>query len=522
MNPETGEGFDAVQVGEETYFDPNALEPSLYPGALGLEMRKKTWWQGDVEFETFETIGPKFGPKWPEGTMKVSGLGMDVDVWGLTAKSPPPPGYDPWLMAGLPGGTKEAGGTNAGTNILTSFPRGNTGPAQLVPKHEWTPCFEDDGGPTLGDFEQRNFIDIVLLGAYGGDIKFPVMPEEFGADFTHEYWTPRVVGLGEIVMPGGQSMETISWDSFFPATYDSDYCVITPTELEDPRSVTARLIWTMRFKMDCMLLVGGGIWNDRVVITNFNYRHRAGEIFDIYYTITMKRYRAPIVSTSPNPDSLWDRWYKDPRHPGAPPGSAISPGTGNLDQDFPSGSLPSPADANPDQVVIDLTPVPPGAPDVGLATPPGVRDALITIETATVQGQPAKDIRQPGGPSAAFSETFQQVVFRLAKEGPNDMAGLLGLNQWVSDNNYNPYTSMLPIGSGVRYYKETPVSAAKPTTMTTSIANPEIPSGSRITGPGGRGTLDLNRRADPATIIGQEGGVPQQTPQDRQQGGIRR
>jgi len=107
-DPTTGEGFDAVLISEERYFDPKAID-NQFPGTYGLEMVKKTYWQGDVEFSTYETVGPKFGPKWPEGSLKTAGLGMDVDVWGLSDKDPPPPGYDPWLMAGIPGGTEVAG-----------------------------------------------------------------------------------------------------------------------------------------------------------------------------------------------------------------------------------------------------------------------------------------------------------------------------------------------------------------------------------------------------------------------------
>lgn len=432
MNPETGEGFDAVQVGDQVYFDPNATDPK-YPGSVGLDMRKKTYWQGDVEFDTFETVGPKFGPKWPDGTMRVSGLGLDNDVWGLSEKQPPPPGYAPWLEQGIVD-------TGAGGNIVAPIRRDPGGGVELINKHEWTPCLEDDGSPTMGDAAQRNFIDITLLGAYGGDIKFPVMPEEFGADFTHEYWTPRVVGLGEIVMPGGQSMETISWDSFFPSHYDSDYMFITPTELEDPKSITSRIIWTMRFKMNCMLIVGGGIWSDQVVITNFNYRHKAGEIFDIYYTISMKRYRAPIVSTSPNPDSIKDRWYKDPRQPG---GGVEQPAA-------PAQEGEPPADPNP--ALVPVVPEPPN--DIVNPGIPG-RNSLITVETDTVR--PIPTIPRLGGPQEFPGETFYMVVERLKGEGPNDMDSMLALNKWVTDNGYDPNTSNLVIGSGVRYYKESPV-----------------------------------------------------------------
>lgn len=506
MNPETGQGYDAVQVGEEEYFDPNAQDPENYPGSVGLIIRKKTYWQGDVEFDTFDTVGPKFGPKWPEGTMRVSGLGTDSDVWGLSDKEPPVGPYTPWLKNGTQGG-----GTNSGTNIFTSVRKPSSG-IEIIPKHEWTPCYEDDGELTLGEFEQRNYIDITLLGAYGGDIKFPVMPEEFGADFTHEYWTPRVIGLGEIIMPGGQSMETISWDSFFPSHYDADYCSISPLDLEDPRSVTARLIWTMRFKMNCMLIVGGGIWNDQVVITNFNYRHKAGEVFDIYYTISLKRYRAPVVSTNPNPDALWDRRSaKDPRAP-ARPSTELAP-LGQIPTDLNEGAV----DVVPDE-----------APGTLIGPPaPGTRGSLTSLETdGKVLGQPAKDIRQPGGPTPAWSETFQQVVARFSKVGPNTMEKMLELNPWVIDNNYNPYTTQLPVGAGVNYLKDNPVSAAKPTIITDAGAGEFLRSIDEALAEPKRAfqTYDPSELLRRGRLIGPPApGVPANTPQNiPEQGGIRR
>jgi hypothetical protein len=509
MNPETGEGFDAVQVGEQVYFDPNATDPK-YPGSVGLDMRKITYWQGDVEFDTFETVGPKFGPKWPDGTMRVSGLGLDNDVWGLSEKQPPPPGYAPWLEQGIVD-------TGAGGNIFTPVQKG-FGRVELVDKHEWTPCFEIDGvTPTLGD-TNRNFIDITLLGAYGGDIRFPVMPEEFGADFTHEYWTPRVVGLGEIVMPGGQSMETISWDSFFPNYYDPDYVSITEEQLEDPKSITARIIWTMRFKMDCMLIVGGGIWQERVVITNFNYRHKAGEVFDIYYTISMKRYRAPVVTTSANPDSIKDRWYKDPR----------APGTG-VEQGPPTQEGEPPAEANPNEIVVGQEP-PNDIVNPGVAG----RNSLISVETTTVQEEPLNrktvipgigyvDINDPDLPDEYKhpGETLAQVMGRINSKGPNDMAGLLKLNQWVTDNNYDPYTSPLKVGDGVRYYLETPVSVAKPTVIEQQPTSPTPlgPAGQGdATGPVGAGeaTGPVGAGLPTGPVgAGQTIGMPKSTPVEK-------
>lgn len=462
MNPDTGEGFDAVKVGDEEYFDPNAQDPENYPGSTGLVIRKSTYWQGNVQFETYDTVGPKFGPKWPEGTMKTGGVGTDTDVWGLSEKEPPAPGYAPWLRNGVTG----AKGAPPGTGIFSTSTRAPNRSNVGLP-FEWTPCFEDDGSPTMAESDS-SYIDITLMGAYGGDIKFPVMPEEFGADFTHEYWTPSVVGLGEIVMPGGQAMETIQWDSFFPAVWDSTYCNVTPDELESPKSVTARLIWTMRFKMNCFLVVGGGIWNDQVVITSFNYRHRAGEPFDIYYSITMKRYRAPVVTTAPNPDALSDRHYNDPRGPaaqgGGPPAATEPDTTGNNPADVPIVPDPTPVTVPFDQ-----------APSVS----PTGRESLITKEVDTirptgivgvnVQGLNIQGLNiQGANVPVEQGETFEQAVGRLSKEGPNTVLNMLPINQWVVDNNYNIYSSPLPIGAGVWYYKETPVTVSPPLTIVKS------------------------------------------------------
>jgi hypothetical protein len=72
------------------------------------------------------------------------------------------------------------------------------------------------------------------------------------------------------------------------------------------------------------------------------------------------------------------------------------------------------------------------------------------------------EYRHPG-------ETLSQVMGRVNSKGPNDMSTLLALNQWVLDNHYDPYTSPLKVGSGVRYYSEQPVSAAKPTVIDQAV-----------------------------------------------------
>jgi hypothetical protein len=274
----------------------------------------------------------------------------------------------------------------------------------------------------------------------------------------------------------------------------------------------------MRFKMDCQLVVGGGIWNERVVITNFTYRHKSGEPLDVYYSIALKRYRAPIVTTSPNPDSVKDRWYKDPRAPIIAPATPLSEqyrdkwgsdGT-QLNQvalpvEDPYVSVthdegPAVAPAGSRESLISLEY---GAPD-------GVVRAFNTAGMHVYEGQQALEGEEPQIAPRKVpqipGETFVQVSERLKKIGPNDLDALLALNPWVTDNNYDPKTSHLPIGSGVKFYKENPVNVGGPVVIVTpNIGAPRAdPVTGQVTWPRGQvgpveypGVPELDPRRNP-------------------------
>jgi hypothetical protein len=94
---------------------------------------------------------------------------------------------------------------------------------------------------------------------------------------------------------------------------------------------------------------------------------------------------------------------------------------------------------------------------------------LITIETDWVREAPY--IIGPTGGANVPGETFWEVQTRLALQGPNDMPALLALNQWVTDNNYDVYSTRLRPGEGIRYYKETPVNVAPKTVIDPQIVD---------------------------------------------------
>jgi hypothetical protein len=260
-----------VLVGEDVYFDPTAYSDS-WPGVLGLWMRSKHYWQGDDAWDEYEEIGPdaeeSIETQPPDPTATVDGT--ETGVAGLVPVSAIP------------------GAIYAGEGFLVNG----------VPV---MPC-EEDG--VLGDLlgMDQPGATILLQGVYNlENLYFPVPPEALTATFPQDNdYEPEVIGIGEITIPGTMRLESVGWESFFPARWDT-YCVVPEEGMSTPTDYAVSLIWTKRFRMPCRLIIDGTPWNEDVVIKDFSYTIKAGEPGDIYYNISLKRYRTISVSTVPVP-----------------------------------------------------------------------------------------------------------------------------------------------------------------------------------------------------------------------------
>src|SRR5437588_296530 len=299
MDPNTGQGFEAVEAESNEYFDPNATDPA-YPGALGLQIKQRTYWQGDVVFNTFETLGPVMGLPWPQGTLIVSS--------SQAATDPAPQGVD---ASGNP--LPIPGQTAAG---FSQLPPG-FGPGTADPSTE-IPC-DPDGifGPMFGDSPAE--IKILLQGVYGiGDLYFPVPPEELTGDFPQDNDGDTDTLAGEITIPGTEKLESIGWTSFFPRDYNDTYCVVPLDQMPDPMDAIVGLIWSKRLRLPLNLIITGTPWHDTVVIKTLKWTYKAGEPGDIYYDIQFKRYRSASVTSVALPNAPVDpRDY--PTYQGPPP-----------------------------------------------------------------------------------------------------------------------------------------------------------------------------------------------------------
>jgi len=131
-----------------------------------------------------------------------------------------------------------------------------------------------------------------------GDFYFPVNPEELTASFDADNdYEVDAIGVGEILIPGAQRLESVGWSSFLPLNYDPGYVSIPSGLLYPPDYAMQKLIETKRERIVCFLIIGGTPWNDYVVIKTLKWTAKAGEPGDIYYEIEFKRYRDVTIQT---------------------------------------------------------------------------------------------------------------------------------------------------------------------------------------------------------------------------------
>lgn len=122
-------------------------------------------------------------------------------------------------------------------------------------------------------------------------VKFPVNPEkiELCRDSNNE--TTEIVSLGEINMLKESKLATLEFDCFFPPNKDPAY-VLTKGDFKSPSFYIDFLEKIRNAKKSCRFIVSGTKINMLCSIESFSYGIQAGPIGEIYYSLSLKEYRA--------------------------------------------------------------------------------------------------------------------------------------------------------------------------------------------------------------------------------------
>lgn len=130
---------------------------------------------------------------------------------------------------------------------------------------------------------------IIYLQIGTATYTIPVNPKEISHPHPTDNNTYQVLGLGEVVVPRKPSLQTVSWESFFPGETD---ITETPGRLP-PKTYVDALQAAQADRTVCRLIITrSGLYDTNMscIVSNFEEKDQGGEPNDIYYSIELQEY----------------------------------------------------------------------------------------------------------------------------------------------------------------------------------------------------------------------------------------
>jgi len=132
----------------------------------------------------------------------------------------------------------------------------------------------------------------IMIQFNGKQLTIPINPEEITIERGADNNDIDIIGLGKTTRKGEPSLRKLKINSFFPAQDSYFYTGVKPKTCIE----FIEEIWnTENINNNVAKIVTTGLPKDLnmyFVIDNFAYDHKAGEEEDIYYSLSIKEYRA--------------------------------------------------------------------------------------------------------------------------------------------------------------------------------------------------------------------------------------
>lgn len=136
---------------------------------------------------------------------------------------------------------------------------------------------------------------IWLSGKPGDRFQFPVNPETIGIKQEMSHNVVSIHSLGEVTLTGNSKAREVSFSGLLPRDYDRSYCEPV-TVFFPPMSAVKKMADWMHSKTVLTLnITSMANISIPVMIHSFDYEERGGEVGDIFYTITLREYAAPVI-----------------------------------------------------------------------------------------------------------------------------------------------------------------------------------------------------------------------------------
>ncbi|OKP91332.1 LysM peptidoglycan-binding domain-containing protein [Paenibacillus sp. P32E] len=137
-------------------------------------------------------------------------------------------------------------------------------------------------------------MELHLIDGAGKNFVFPVNPEEIKINRGKGFETVNIVRFGEFDYPSGEKVKEIAFSSFFPLEPDS-YCVTQ--NIPKPQEAMNLLTTYMVSKQPVRFIITDTFVNNLVILSAHDTTFRGGEPGDVYFDLTLRTWREPIVHT---------------------------------------------------------------------------------------------------------------------------------------------------------------------------------------------------------------------------------
>lgn len=132
-------------------------------------------------------------------------------------------------------------------------------------------------------------------------IVLPINPEKLAMSEKSKNKEKTVIGIGDVNIPELRGLNTLSFDSFFPAHW-AHYCAVAQDEIMKPMVYVNKIMQFKNSKTPIKLIfassnmqnimLANGNASGQFLIEDMDYEIKAGEENDIYYSIKLKQYRS--------------------------------------------------------------------------------------------------------------------------------------------------------------------------------------------------------------------------------------
>lgn len=131
-------------------------------------------------------------------------------------------------------------------------------------------------------------------------LHFPVNPlDNFSNPKEKKFTTADIIDFGEVdISEKGNKIREISFNSFFPLTYESSYCRYVQDLI--PQDYVDKIESWIDLDIHVRLIITDFNINELVNISKFTPEIKGGEVGDIYFSITFRTYREIKIQTVNN------------------------------------------------------------------------------------------------------------------------------------------------------------------------------------------------------------------------------